>query len=118
MDPMAKNRANNPNDRRNDRGAKATEPVSPPARRSPWKAIAFVVIGGVAIAGAVMIEMERSKPAAETPMPYSPGYVPAPTAPPGGGSIQSIPQPAGEVPPGKVWSKEHGHWHDAATGQQ
>ncbi|GAA5036367.1 hypothetical protein GCM10011506_30680 [Marivirga lumbricoides] len=22
------------------------------------------------------------------------------------------PQPAGETPPGKVWSAEHGHWHD------
>jgi hypothetical protein len=23
------------------------------------------------------------------------------------------PQPPGEPPPGKVWSVEHGHWHDA-----
>ena len=23
------------------------------------------------------------------------------------------PQPPGEAPPGKVWSAEHGHWHDA-----
>ncbi len=23
-------------------------------------------------------------------------------------------QPPGEPPPGKVWSDEHGHWHDAA----
>jgi len=23
------------------------------------------------------------------------------------------PQPAGPAPPGKVWSHEHGHWHDA-----
>jgi hypothetical protein len=23
------------------------------------------------------------------------------------------PQPPGDVPPGKVWSVEHGHWHDA-----
>ena len=22
-------------------------------------------------------------------------------------------QPPGEPPPGKVWSEEHGHWHDA-----
>ena len=21
-------------------------------------------------------------------------------------------QPLGEAPPGKVWSPEHGHWHD------
>lgn len=28
------------------------------------------------------------------------------------------PQPSGSVPPGKVWSPEHGHWHDAAPTQQ
>lgn len=28
------------------------------------------------------------------------------------------PQPPGPVPEGKVWSPEHGHWHDAATGPQ
>lgn len=27
----------------------------------------------------------------------------------------TIPQPPGEAPPGKVWSPEHGHWHDAAA---
>jgi hypothetical protein len=25
----------------------------------------------------------------------------------------NVPQPAGPVPPGKVWSPQHGHWHDA-----
>jgi len=25
------------------------------------------------------------------------------------------PQPPGPVPPGKVWSPEHGHWHNAIT---
>lgn len=24
-----------------------------------------------------------------------------------------VPQPPGTPPPGKVWSPEHGHWHDA-----
>ena len=23
-----------------------------------------------------------------------------------------VPAPPGEAPPGKVWSSEHGHWHD------
>ena len=27
----------------------------------------------------------------------------------------SASQPPGEVPPGKVWYPEHGHWHDIAT---
>ena len=26
------------------------------------------------------------------------------------------PQPPGPVPPGKVWSAEHGHWHDINAG--
>ncbi len=30
---------------------------------------------------------------------------------------KSVPQPAGEVPAGKVWSPEHGHWHDKAPAQ-
>ena len=33
-------------------------------------------------------------------MPSQPQFTPAP-------------QPPGEAPPGKVWSVEHGHWHDA-----
>lgn len=28
----------------------------------------------------------------------------------------NIPQPNVPTPPGKVWSPEHGHWHDAETG--
>jgi hypothetical protein len=36
----------------------------------------------------------------------TPGSTPLP---PGNGGT---PQPAGEAPPGKVWSAEHGHWHD------
>jgi hypothetical protein len=40
-------------------------------------------------------------------------------APPGARPLQlaqgsARPQPPGPVPPGKVWSAEHGHWHDAA----
>ena len=31
--------------------------------------------------------------------------------------IQGAPgQPPGPAPPGKVWSAEHGHWHNAAAG--
>jgi hypothetical protein len=32
-----------------------------------------------------------------------------------GGNVL-IPQPNTPVPEGKVWSAEHGHWHDAKTG--
>jgi hypothetical protein len=24
----------------------------------------------------------------------------------------NVPQPKGPVPEGKIWSPEHGHWHD------
>ena len=27
------------------------------------------------------------------------------------------PQPDGDPPPGKVWSQEHGHWHDAPVSK-
>lgn len=30
---------------------------------------------------------------------------------------QPVPQPSGQAPEGKVWSAEHGHWHDAAAPQ-
>jgi len=29
------------------------------------------------------------------------------------GGFKPGPPPAGEAPPGKVWSYEHGHWHNA-----
>jgi len=29
-----------------------------------------------------------------------------------GQSGQNVPEPAGQAPPGKVWSPEHGHYHD------
>lgn len=39
----------------------------------------------------------------------------APVAAGSGGQVNiPRPQPPGPVPPGKVWSPEHGHWHDAA----
>lgn len=45
--------------------------------------------------------------------------VTARTAPPGKvwssehGHWHDAPGPPREAPPGKVWSEEHGHWHDA-----
>jgi SEC-C motif len=50
------------------------------------------------------------------------GTKPAPRPTAGGGAASAPatttprPQPPGPVPPGKVWSPEHGHWHDAAPG--
>ena len=65
----------------------------------------------------------RSETAAPAPVSPAPAATPAPA-----GSSQTpttstglpgapVPQPDGPVPAGKVWSAEHGHWHDAPTVQ-
>jgi len=33
-------------------------------------------------------------------------------------SSRSIPAPPGTPPPGKVWSEEHGHWHNLPAGSE
>lgn len=63
----------------------------------------FMIIGAmvliVAIASISLYFNLRESP--KTNKSFSQPNVNAPT-----------PQPAGEAPPGKVWSSEHGHWHD------
>jgi hypothetical protein len=55
-------------------------------------------------------------PAAAGPSPVqiTPGAAPG-TTPATNVQVnrRAVPQPPGEAPPGKVWSPEHGHWHDA-----
>jgi hypothetical protein len=34
---------------------------------------------------------------------------------PGSRASRLTPQPPGPAPEGKVWSPEHGHWHDASA---
>jgi hypothetical protein len=58
----------------------------------------FAVIAGIAFIP------RGDKAAKSTPLP------PAPIA----AATKPGPQPPGPVPPGKVWSAEHGHWHDIA----
>lgn len=84
-----------------------------PARRGP------VTQPGVAPPGKVWSAEhghwhDAAPPPSAMPMPL----VPAGSAPPSPVQVQSAPaftpgpQPAGPVPAGKVWSAEHGHWHD------
>lgn len=47
--------------------------------------------------------------AAASTMPVSPAMTPIARQP----QFTPKPQPEGPVPAGKVWSTEHGHWHDA-----
>jgi hypothetical protein len=89
--------------------------------------IALAAAGGVVIGSASTYILTRPQPDSEPSISTSAGETPAPQAPP----AQTIamppqppftppqqqftpaPQPPGEAPPGKVWSPEHGHWHDA-----
>lgn len=60
-------------------------------------AAAFLIFGGLVVA-AVFVSRDDSGPTSSVPVvPGNPGA-----------------QQPGPAPPGKVWSTEHGHWHDAA----
>lgn len=81
--------------------------------------IVLAVAGGVIIgsAGTYYATRPSATPAASA-APAASGTPPAqgvtitPQASPQG-QFTPAPQPPGEAPPGKVWSPEHGHWHDA-----
>ena len=81
-------------------------------RRSRMLVIVVVLIGAVALAGVVFVSKDRNQQPATTGT--------APTAPsatagsPQAEGVPGSPQPPGPAPEGKVWSVEHGHWHDAA----
>jgi hypothetical protein len=71
----------------------------------------FLLIGAIIVVAAVGIiagindgEQNRPRPSA-SPRQAAGGALPAGNTP--------RPQPPGPTPPGKVWSPEHGHWHDA-----
>ena len=80
--------------------------------------IALAAAGGVVVGSAGTYFL--SKPLAAPTQPASPVANAMPAAPtitlptlPTQPQFTPAPQPPGEVPPGKVWSVEHGHWHDA-----
>lgn len=84
----------------------------------PTKAVAPVALAAQQQSAAV----PAGAPAAQSPVTGTNAAAPAPTAavtttPAPAANGAPYPQPAGAVPPGKVWSPEHGHWHNAvATG--
>jgi hypothetical protein len=86
-----------------------------PPRRSPALLVigalaALAVIGaiGKAVFDRISTTASSKTNAAETA--GSSGLAPLP----GVGNVGGrTPQPPGPVPAGKVWSPEHGHWHDA-----
>jgi hypothetical protein len=72
-----------------------------------------VAIGAV-IGSAVTSSLSKSQPAPkQTNASPTASQMPQPfNMPPPQQQFTPAPQPPGEVPPGKVWSVEHGHWHD------
>jgi hypothetical protein len=115
MTPTPENRRESRQRNRRETSAQSG-PESARPRFAPLWVIALSGLGGIAIAGAVVFEMQRGKPpvALEPTAPISMPN-PLPAAPPITQALPpaSAPQPPGEAPPGKAWNAEHGHWHDA-----
>ncbi len=83
--------------------------------------IALVVLAGViVVAGIIAYSKLSSSSSNGTPSPLSQSSSTSGTGSPSPASssgspisgVANIPQPPGPVPPGKIWSPEHGHWHD------
>lgn len=72
-----------------------------------WHDAAPAGSAGAATTTQSPIRIQQSSGAAAPTGNTAPITVNTPQAP-------NTPQPPGEAPPGKVWSPEHGHWHDAA----
>lgn len=82
--------------------------------------IAFSAAVGVVIGSAGTYFLSRPPVAPKqsaSPAPEATPQLQAITAPPQQQQFTPAPQPPGQAPPGKVWSVEHGHWHDAPVAQ-
>lgn len=78
-----------------------------PATR--YKTLAMVIGLGALMIGALWFAKVSTTPD-QAPVNSS-SMLPGSTTTPG---TPGAPQPPGPAPAGKVWSVEHGHWHDAA----
>jgi hypothetical protein len=74
-------------------------------QKSRTMVIVGLLVVGVLIVGAVFVSRDGNQPTATAGAPVDPGAQPA--------GVPGSPQPPGPAPAGKVWSSEHGHWHDA-----
>lgn len=78
-------------------------------KKDQSKMIIWVIAGiGIIIAGVVIFNKFPSSSSPSAPIITQPFNSQFPTSQSGSAS-----QP-GPAPPGKVWSPEHGHWHDAS----
>ena len=77
-------------------------------KKDQSKMIIWIIAGiGIIIAGVVISNKFSSSSSQPAPIITQPFNSQFPTSQSG-----SVPPP-GSAPPGKVWSPEHGHWHDA-----
>jgi hypothetical protein len=79
--------------------------------------IALAAAGGAVLGSAGTFYLAKPKSApTQTVFPFAntmaQGQTVPAAAPPQPRQYTPAPQPPGEVPAGKVWSVEHGHWHD------
>src|SRR5687768_11114642 len=78
------------------------------ATRGPAVLVAIVVLAGTAALVAALNRAPRPTP--QTPAVAQPMQASTPAA------ATTTNGPSAETPPpGKVWSPEHGHWHDASA---
>jgi len=84
----------------------------------PGLIIALALAGGAVLGSAgtylyfkPLVTARQSAPPVAGATP--PAQIATTPAMPPQGQFRPAPQPPGEAPPGKVWSVEHGHWHDA-----
>ena len=102
-----------------DHGKKKSARAASQKKPSLGWVIALAAAGGAIIGSAATHFISR--PQAAPKQSVSPILGEIPQAQTGAVSPQQqqqqpftpAPQPPGEAPPGKVWSVEHGHWHDA-----
>ena len=97
---------------------------SSPTRRSP---VLYLALGGAGVVLAVVVGQTFFGPASSDRLETAPKNASARSIPlsvpvaggSGGRPSGLMSQPPGPAPEGKVWSPEHGHWHDLAapTGQ-
>ncbi len=86
-------------------------------KRSPsfYVVVAVVGIGVAIVLGQALFTTTPTKQPGGA-VGGSPASTPVQWPAPVTTSTALTPQPPGPVPEGKVWSPEHGHWHDIATG--
>ena len=75
--------------------------------------LGVLIVGGLLLAGAMFVSKDSNQQQAAPSVPADPNAAgstqPAP--------VPGSPQAPGPAPAGKVWSTEHGHWHDTPGAQ-